>query len=154
MIYVCVRLQLGPNVTVGRNVVIHEGVRVKESIILEGAVVQVETIFLRWFFFSEYAKIHFQKTTERIYIIISHTLMVKQSVATPACGSWFTMFCSWAWIAIWEIDFDKVNTASILSWLIMEILLWLSFNGCFCWVSLSDMRQWVSATFTDGLSES
>jgi len=39
--FVC--LQLGPNVTIGRNVVIHEGVRVRESIILEGAVVQVKT---------------------------------------------------------------------------------------------------------------
>jgi len=37
----CLCHQLGPNVTVGKNVVIHAGVRVRESIILDGAVVQV-----------------------------------------------------------------------------------------------------------------
>jgi len=33
--------KLGPNVTVGKNVVIHAGVRARESIILDGAVIQV-----------------------------------------------------------------------------------------------------------------
>jgi len=34
-------LQLGPNVTVGKNCVLGEGVRVRESLVLEGAVLQV-----------------------------------------------------------------------------------------------------------------
>ena len=33
--------QLGPNVTIGKNCVVGEGVRVRESVVLEGAVLQV-----------------------------------------------------------------------------------------------------------------
>ena len=39
--HVGVFLQLGPNVTIGKNVVIGPGVRVRESLVLEDALIQV-----------------------------------------------------------------------------------------------------------------
>lgn len=44
MIVIFLSLQLGPNVTIGAAVVIGPGVRVRESIILEGASLQVKVL--------------------------------------------------------------------------------------------------------------
>lgn len=38
-------VKLGPNVTVGKGVQIGAGVRVRESIILEGAIIQVSSLY-------------------------------------------------------------------------------------------------------------
>ena len=42
--YLIVLLQLGPNVTIGKNVVIGPGVRVRESLVLEDALIQVGVV--------------------------------------------------------------------------------------------------------------
>ena len=61
--YLCY-FQLGPNATIGKNAVVGEGVRVRDSVVLEGAVLQVTDRTL----VSQFSNI--------LYILEDHTMPI------------------------------------------------------------------------------